>query len=142
MQLRTTFHLSAGLAAAAWLAACATPVDTMTPCQAGTKDVTISFGDSYLKADAKAHVKPDGKLVFKLKADPVKGPNGRDYTTVEVTLRGKDERSKWITAAGTVAKDGKSWPICVPGDKAEGTYEYIVEVADVGMLDPRVIVEK
>ena len=144
MQLRTAFHLSVGLAAAAWLAACATPpADPMlNHCQAGKKDVTISFGDSYLKANAKTRVKPDGKLVFKLKADPEKGPNGKDYAKVKVTIRGKDEKSGWISASGTVAEKGTSWPLCVPPDQAEGTYEYIVEVAGVGMLDPRVIVEK
>lgn len=144
MQLRNTLHLSVGLAAAAWLAACAAaPADPMvTSCQAGRKDVTIRFGDSYLEADAKTKVKPDGKLVFKLQADPAKGPKGLDYSTVKVTLRGKDDRSGWISATGTVDEKGKLWPICVPKDTAEGTYEYIVEVAEVGMLDPRVIVEK
>ena len=144
MQLRTAINLSAGLAAAAWLAACATaPADPMvTSCQAGRKDITIRFGDSYLEADAKTKVKPDGKLVFKLQADPAKGPKGLDYSTVKVTLRGKDGRSGWISATGTVDEKGKLWPICVPPDQAEGIYEYIVEVAEVGMLDPRVIVEK
>lgn len=144
MQLKTVFNVSISLAAGAWLAACAvTPHNPMlSECPAGKKDVTVRYGDSHLEADAKVNVKPDGALVFHLKPSSTRGPNGLDYSTVAVTIKGKNAKSKWISASGTAAGSDKQLTVCVPDDQTEDTYEYIVEVAGVGVLDPRVIVQR
>jgi hypothetical protein len=144
MQVKFLLSVSTSLAAAAWLAACAVqPANPMlTECSAGKKDVTVRYGDSYLQADAKVNVKPDGALVFHLRPSSSKGPNGLDYSTVTVTIEGKNAKSRWISASGTAAGSDKQLTVCVPDDQAEDTYEYIVGVAGVGELDPRVIVQK
>jgi hypothetical protein len=144
MQMKAVFSVSISLAAAAWLAGCAMPPQNpmLSECPGGKKDVTVGYGDSRLEADAKVNVKPDGALVFRLRPSSIKGPNGLDYSTALVTIKGKDAKSRWISASGTAAGSDNQLTVCVPDDQAEDTYEYFVEVAGVGMLDPRVIVQK
>ena len=134
------------LGAAACLSACAPmkPRLGATACSDGSpkKDVTISYGDSKLEVDVKEKkVKRDDYLVFKLKPDSTKGPDGLDYKTVTVTVSGKNSASQWISASGSDVGSGGEFIVCVPTGQAYDTYEYLVQVNEVGTLDPRVIVE-
>jgi hypothetical protein len=144
MNLKSTINLAVCSMAMAYLTACNTLPShpLLAQCAADKKDVTVSYGDSYLKADAKINVKQDGALVFNLKPGNVKGPNGLDYSGVDVTLRGKDDKSAWISATGKASATDDKLIVCVPDKQAEDTYSYIVEVAGVGTLDPRVVVVK
>jgi hypothetical protein len=144
MKLKSISRLAVCSMAMACLTACTT-VQTdplLAQCTADKKDVSISYGDSHLKADAKTNIKPDGALVFNLKPDKAKGPNGLDYSGVTVTLRGKDDKSAWIAATGTASANSDKLIVCVPDNQAEDTYSYLVEVVGVGTLDPRVVVVK
>jgi hypothetical protein len=135
------------LTGAAWLPGCASQ-QTLAGCASGQpvekKDVTIIYGDSHLEADAKVHVKPDGQLVFRLKPKSTKGPNGLDYNTVRVTIKGKSDTpaAGWIDEFGTAESSGGKLTECVPAGQAEGTYYYLVTVDKLGTLDPRVEVTK
>lgn len=140
-------YITSALAVAAWLPGCASQ-QIATNCTAGQpaekRDVTIIYGDSQLQADAKVNVKPDGQLVFRLKPKSDKGPNGLDYATVRVTIKGKsgENGADWIDVAGTAVSSNGKLTQCVPAGQPEGTYYYLVTVDQVGVLDPRVEVTK
>jgi len=138
-----------GLLAAACLSACAQaqekPASAMLACTASSpkKDVTIDYGDSEIsiktKSERAKQVKHDDYLVFKLKPDSDPGPGIGDYGTVTVTVAGKNSASNWIAASGTY-NSSSELIVCVPHDLEYDTYEYVIFVAGVGTLDPRVIV--
>ena len=106
------------------------------------RPVNIMYGDS------KITVKPPLKTInmkknlkFRLSADPAKGPGNLDYATVKVTIKSKDSNNHWINTSGTA--DGTNpLVVCVPDFQADRIVTYLVEVEDVGVLDPRVDVRK
>ena len=146
MNKRITWNAFVILGAAACLSACASlmkgPTASVCTSSSPKKDVTITYGDSNLSVDAKEKkVHRDDYLVFKLKPDSTKGPDGLDYKTVTVTVSGKNSASQWISASGSDDGSGGELIVCVPTGQAYDTYEYLVQVNEVGTLDPRVIVE-
>ena len=148
MHMKHALYITSALTAAAWLSGCASQQTTMTDCTTGNpvekKDVTIIYGDSHLQADAKVNVKPDGELVFRLKPQSTKGPNGLDYATVQVSIKGKsgENGADWIDVSGAAGTSNDKLTECVPAGQSEGTYYYLVTVEKVGTLDPRVEVTK
>lgn len=146
MNKRTVLSISVGLLTAACLWACSPPPPSTTAavCTASSpkKDVTIKYGDGELSVDIKEKkVNRDDFLVFKLKPDNQLGPNNLDYKTVTVTVAGKNVASDWIAESGSDAGSGGELLVCVPTDQAYGTYEYLIQVDQVGTLDPRVVVD-
>lgn len=120
---------------AALAAACATPGQytesrsISTACPTGSTFVNILYGDSYLKVVApKANVKRNS--AFELRLRPSPGFEGK-----QVTIKGKTANDSWLDKHSKNA-DGKLL-ICVPPDQALGQYYYLVQVEDVGTLDPR-----
>jgi len=157
---KAALPICVGLLAAACLSACAQAQEkdaaAIDACDnKPKKDVTIHYGDSYLFLRAKneraRHVKRDDCLVFKLntssQGDPE--PNGQgdppfiaDYNEVMVAIAGKDSASNWIAASGSHSSSRGELLVRVPANQAVDTYEYVIFVAGVGTLDPRVIVEE
>jgi hypothetical protein len=147
MDMKRALYIASALVVAAWLPGCANlPLDEeLADCPAGKKDVKVKYGDSYLEVDAKIDAKPDEALVFQLMPRTTKGPNGLDYDTVQVTIKGKSggKDASWIDVSGTAAEaQGKQLIECVPDAQSEGTYYYLVTVEKVGALDPRVEVTR
>jgi hypothetical protein len=148
MNKKTALSAAVSLLAAACLSACNMgPLDDpISTCDAGAakKNVKIKYGDSELSVDVKEQkVKRSEYLAFDLRPDSHTGPNNLDYKTVLVTIAGKDSKSSWIAASGTYDGSGSDHLllVCVPSEQAYDTYEYYVTVAEVGTLDPRVVVE-
>lgn len=147
MKRRRVIYPLLTLAAAALLAACAAGprTDAELNCPSAAPDVRVRYGDSYLEVDAVRKVRPGCPLVFKLQPKSIKGPNGLDYDNVTVTIEGKagDDGADWISFSGTAAATpNQKFTAASPPDQQEGTYFYLVTVAEVGTLDPRVDVEK
>jgi len=110
-------------------------------CPKGTTKVHIKYGDSYLDVNPQAKTKANAALQFVLDPKSTRGPNGLNYEDVKVTIKGKDAAAAWISASGT-ASEGSDPIVCVPPAQADGTYFYLVEVEQVGTLDPRADVTK
>jgi hypothetical protein len=113
--------------------------------ESSKKDVKITYGDSHLSVDTKQKpVKHDDWLVFDLKPDMQIGPPPRevDFKRVMVKVFGKGPESYWIAASGTFDGTGGQLKVCVPSSTEYRIYEYVVEIDEVGKLDPRVIVEQ
>lgn len=109
------------------------------------KDVKITYGDSHLSVDDKQKpVKHDDWLVFDLKPDMQigQGPRNVDFKKVMVRVFGKSPDSYWIAAMGTYDGTGGRLEVCVPSNLPYRIYEYMIEIDEVGKLDPRVIVEQ
>lgn len=115
-------------------------------CPADKQDVTITYGvnaggKSELTIKEKVQVKPDGAVVFKL--DPKSaGSDVPDFGTYVVTVKGKatDPNSSWISDSDSY-DNNPELVVCVPQGQPEGIYQYEVEVAGFGMLDPRLDVK-
>jgi hypothetical protein len=118
------------------LTACATPGkysasrSISTQCADGSTFVNVDFGDSNVKVNPVANVKRNAALEFRLRA-------GQGYEDKLVTIRGKAAKDGWISASGSDDGRDNKLIVCVPSEQAEGTYYYLVQVEDVGTLDPR-----
>lgn len=130
------------LAGAVLLAAgCASAGPTNMDCEgANGPDIHIRYGDSKIDVTHKVKVKTDGRLVLRLHPD-AKSDEKVDYKKLDISLEGKDANSQWInTTLNAGDKNSSKAVICV-GNKEPGTYEYLVKVPGVGIIDPRVDVE-
>jgi hypothetical protein len=145
--MKRALYITSTLVAAAWLPGF-TSQQTMADCTAGQpterQDVTIIYGDAHLQANAKVNVKPDGELVLRLRPKSTRGPNGLDYDTVQVTIKGEsgENGADWIDVSGAAGPSNGKLTECVPAGQSEGTYYYLVTVDQVGTLDPRAEVTK
>lgn len=110
-------------------------------CPKGTTKVHVKYGDSYLDVNPQAKTKANAALQFVLDPKSTRGPNGLNYDDVTVTIKGKNADASWISESGK-ASEGRDLIVCVPPAQAEGTYFYLVEVEQVGTLDPRADVTK
>jgi len=127
------------------LSACVSPPmydQTVCSDQPGSQPINIHYGDSQIKVTPPLYtINTKKKLKFRLIADNVKGPDKLDYATVKVTIKSKDSSNNWINTSGT--ENGTNpLVVCVPDFQANRTVTYLVEVDKVGVLDPRVDVEK
>lgn len=106
--------------------------------QAGAQPVNIQYGDSQIKVVPPLYeVKKNKNLKFRLMADNVNGPGGLDYATVNVTIKSKGPGNQWLDISGT--EEGTNpLIVCMPADQPLGEISYLVEVDQVGVLDPRV----
>ncbi|MGK2925941.1 MAG: hypothetical protein ACSLE2_09980 [Lysobacterales bacterium] len=147
MQRNRVIYPLLTLAAAALLPACAVQPQTNGHhrCPTFAPNVWVSYGDSYIKVNARKKVKPGCPLVFRLDPDGAGGPNGLDYDNVTVTIKGKEgeDGAHWVAFSNTAAKtEDKRFSASSPVDQKEGTYFYLVAVEKLGELDPRIDVEK
>lgn len=115
---------------------------TITECPgANGPDLKIWYGDAKIRVTNKVTAKQDGKLVIKMHPD-ASSDNGVDYKTLNISLIGKDAQSSWLTRTlNSTELASKKAVICVDG-QAEGIYEYLVVVPGVGVIDPRVEIER
>lgn len=111
---------------------------TITECPGAMgPDITIWYGDARIKVTNKVTAKSDGKIVIKM-MPANNSDNGVDYKTLNISLIGKDAKSAWLTRTlNSTESASKKATICVDG-KPEDTYEYLVVVPGVGIIDPRV----
>ena len=108
----------------------------------GSQPVNIHYGDSQIKVTPPLYtINTKKNRKFRLIADNVKGPGNLDYAKVKVTIKSKDSSNNWINTSGT--ENGTNpLVVCVPDFQADRIVTYLVEVEDVGVLDPRVDVRK
>ena len=100
-------------------------------------DIHIRYGDAKINVTNRVRVKPDGRLVIRLHPDR-KSEGKVDYKKLDITLEGKDAASQWInTTLNANEKNSSKAVICVE-NQTPGTYEYLVRVPGVGIIDPRV----
>jgi len=108
-------------------------------CDDGGTWVKVNYGDSYLEVKPKVKLKKGSAWEFRLK------PRTSAYEKMLVTIKGKsaDSDDDWINVQGTFEKN-KTLVICVDPDQEERvkTYEYLVEIQEIGTLDPRAEVER
>lgn len=132
------------LAVVVLIAGCATPgkfhaTNAANRCDGtGRVKIEIKYGDSYIQVTPKANAKRRGEIIYELK--PEQNPqSGINYDAVLVTMSGKTPADEWLNAAGT--KSGGDPYICVGQNQALGDYDFSVNVAGVGTIDPRVHIE-
>jgi hypothetical protein len=115
---------------------------TISECPgANGPDMHIWYGDSKINVTNRVKTTSDGKLVIKLHPDN-SSDEGIDYSTLDITLVGKDSASNWLTRTLNASEQNtKKATICVDG-KPVGVYQYMVVVPGVGTIDPRVDIEK
>ena len=73
----------------------------------------------------------------------VKGPTSRAFEAKGTKAPDASASFAWLDASG---KGGTGWfgnshIVCVPDDQARGNYEYLINIGDVGTLDPVVRVQ-
>ena len=106
-------------------------------CELANKpDVILKYGAGEIWVPAVVRAKAGQGRNFLLVA-------GKDFRDAKVTIEasGPDQAEKdWLHAEGTYSDD-HILRICVPEDKAPGSYKYAVEVEGVGSIDPRFEVE-
>lgn len=125
----------------ATLAACATPGkfsesrSISAECPGGSAFVNVDYGDSFLKVNAVANTQLGGALEFRLRGLP-------GYEDHLVTISGKAPKDNWISASGSESGRDNKLIVCVPPDLDPDSYYYLVQVEDVGTLDPRVDVRR
>lgn len=129
--------------AAALVTACATdgtPIDSadvIEPCSApGYTQTNVRYGDSQIIVKPLSKVRPGTAFRFKLLPQR-SATDETDYRTVRVTIKGKG--SAWLPETSGSFNDARDGLLtsCVPEDLQEKVYYYLVEVKDVGVLDPR-----
>jgi hypothetical protein len=119
----------------------------LNDCDAGPAPgppVNVHYGDSQLKVTPPIFTIPrKTKIKFNLLPDkkPATDPAGVDYDLVEVTIKSKDLYAHpWLQTSGTNDADG-NLVVCVPSNATLGVMEYLIQVDEVGTLDPRAEVE-
>jgi hypothetical protein len=110
-------------------------------CKGGGAFVTVHYGDSEIKVHPVIKVKTGSVLEFRLKPNK-KNSDEIDFEKVTVTIKGKDAAADWIDVNGTYNSSKGTLSVRVPPDQAEGVYQYLVNVDQVGQLDPRADVER
>ena len=137
------------MAIATMLAACSSngkPIDlsfNSTVCSGPVRGFTVTgvgYGDSKIVVLPVSKVRANTE--FRIRLIPERRPKTDlvDYETVDVTVMGKPGPSAWISGNGNYNGASAHWiPVgCVPASAAIGTvYEFTVEVAGVGWIDPR-----
>jgi hypothetical protein len=126
-----------------FLTACVTP-STIDNCEGPPKKVTIHYGDSEIWLTPQiVNVKRQQELQFNL--NPKRRPTDPvDYRDMKVTIKGKatEPDAAWINLGPESYKDnGGVMALCVPAGQATKTYRYLVNIEEVGELDPRAKVE-
>ena len=118
--------------------------DTKAECEDAGTWVKVHYGDSQLKVKPKVHLKKGWAWEFRLKPK-IKATDPVDYNKMKVTIKGKakDPDASWIDISGTFEDSGGSLILCVDPEQDQElqTYEYYVNVEEVGTLDPRADVE-
>ena len=141
--MKNNLQLLLVTAGAALVTACATdgmPIDSkevIAPCSApGYTQTKVRYGDSQIIVKPLSKVRPGTAFRFKLLPQR-SATDQRDYRTVRVTIKAKD--SNWLPETSGTFKDARDGLLtsCVPEDLQENVYYYMVEVEDVGVLDPR-----
>jgi hypothetical protein len=156
MNTKILASASLGVLAAIGLSGCPKDVDTMdweydctdSPLPPEQQKVQIRYGDSHISVNDIARVKKVKRnqyLVFKLFPDQGNGPppENVNFKRANVAIVPEDAAQSWLAKSGNWEDDNKELRICVPKnvDNQNKTYKYIIEIEDVGELDPRVIVE-
>jgi hypothetical protein len=74
----------------------------------------------------------------------VKGAKSRAFKAKGTKAPNASASFAWLNASGKGGTDwnGNSHFVCVPDDQELGIYEYVIEIEDVGTLDPTVHVNK
>lgn len=109
---------------------------------AGYTATFVAYGDSHLVVIPLSTISVDTEWRFILRpTDISKADPGLPLREKLVTISGKDSpRDDWINVSGTytgTSSDKHTLRLCVRPTVAADTYYYIVNVADVGQLDPR-----
>lgn len=135
--------LLVAVGAAALVSACATdgkPIasaDVIEPCsKPGYTQTKVRYGDSRIIVKPLSKVRPG--TAFRFKLQPQRSASDEtDYRTVLVTIKSKG--SVWLPETSGTFEDARDGLLtsCVPPDLQEKVYYYLVEVDDVGVLDPR-----
>ena len=126
--------------------ACAPAITVPDGCaeHGGPKSVTVKYGAEGITVEPKKNVKRKSVFIIKLK------PTSNDYKDKVVTIDGK---SVSPGGAGVASPDWldtsdaydtrKKFIYCTPEltDERDQDYTYSVEIEDLGLIDPRVIVE-
>ena len=96
----------------------------------------IKYGDSHIGALALTNIGRKSEWWFKLQPD---NPGGGSYSDKLVTISAKPGGTPqpWLDISGKHSA-GSVLVLCVPDTVPVGTIiEYMIEVQDVGLLDPR-----
>ena len=109
----------------------------------GATTTNVFYGDGQLRITPISKIKANSEFRFKLKPDKKKtDPDNVDYNTVNVEIKFKPDESesaKFIDINGSSANATNSTLIvCVPKKAKHGdVYNFFIDVAKVGKLDPR-----
>jgi hypothetical protein len=101
----------------------------------------IKYGDSHVGALALTNIGRKSEWWFKLQPD---NPGGGNYSDKIVTISAKPGGTPqpWLSISGAYST-GSVLVLCVPDTLPIGTtIDYMIEVEDVGLLDPRAEVVK
>ena len=103
----------------------------------------ITYGDARIWVVPVTKLRPGAE--FRLKLLPARQTTDpTDPGDWMVTVKGKAGGDAWIEQrSGTFNSSTRGFldPICVPSTQAPGTYQYFIEVQNVGKLDPRARVD-
>lgn len=101
----------------------------------GKVDLDVKYGDSKIVVTPKVDISQGGEIIVRLKPD-------KGHENTKVIFDGKTAADNWLDKEMTYGDGKKQILICVKQEQAPGEYEYNVEIAGVGEIDPRVIVIK
>ena len=95
----------------------------------------IKYGDSHLGALALSDIGRSAEWRFRLIPDGGSGPNS--YSNKLVTITGEPPDNTWLSVSGQHSSD-PVLTLCIPASLTVGTdVKYMINVKDVGELDPR-----
>lgn len=127
--------------------ACAPEITVPDGCAelGGPKSVTVKYGAEGIEVEPRKNVKKKSVFIIKLK------PTSNEYKDKVVTIDGKSvipggagvANPDWLDTSDTY-NTRKKFIYCTPDvpDKTDQDYKYSVEVEDLGLIDPRVKVER
>lgn len=97
----------------------------------GVSYTPVTYGDSHLVVFSLTDVAPGSEWLFQLLPKD-------DFRNARVSIRAKSGGPAWLAAEGR-RSEGALLRICIPESAPVGAaYDYLVEVENVGILDPHV----
>jgi hypothetical protein len=119
---------------------------TVAPEESGCEGATLRNINIVYQRHSKITVAPPKKKVHRGDAInyKVKGTESRTFKAKGTKAPPNSSASfTWLNATGKggTVGDGNSHIVCVPDDQESGDYEYLIEIEDVGTLDPVVRVD-